>query len=145
MFLFSYKIQNAPSRKITFLQNFCHSNDSFFFCFCFSENHFQEGKFIFQYGWGASFLSQGPAMGVIGCGGGGRGFQIKSWDVCLKKTELLQKPFLANNLKKYKNAKTNKDSNLFESRNYLADDFMSLSKYTIFLFILNFGIEDVFI
>ena len=84
-------------------------------------------------------------MGVIGLGEGGRGFQIKSWDVCLKKTELLQKPFLANNLKKYKNAKTNKDSNLFESRNYLADDFMSLSKYTIFLFILNFGIEDVFI
>ena len=74
---------------------------------------------------------------------GGGEFQIKSWDVCLKKTELLQKPFLANNLKKYKNAKTNKDSNLFESRNYLADDFMSLSK---FLFILNFGIEeDVFI
>ena len=71
-------------------------------------------------------------MGVIGFGEGGGEFQIKSWDVCLKKTELLQKPFLANNLKKYKNAKTNKGSNLFESRNYLADDFMSLSKYTIF-------------
>ena len=70
-------------------------------------------------------------MGVISFGEGGRGFQIKSWDVCLKKIELLQKPFLANNLKKYKNAKTNKDSNLFESQNCLAHDFMSLLKYTI--------------
>ena len=101
---FSYKILNAPSKKITFLWSSCllfpvlfydwntSINDSFRFFFgFFCRNNFLEGSFTFQWGvcffrWGrASFLTGGGGvahggasilMGVgWGSGGGGRGLK----------------------------------------------------------------------